>query len=126
ARRPHAVGVFHRPGGSRPAGGETLRPVRADEICVLRLGAARQTGVPGDRVARLDARGVPAGIVLARGDLELALGEADRAALVVARPSARGTLPRVTRVERAQRLPVAARRPARRQPVPPDPAPPGP
>src|SRR5215831_7486693 len=76
--------------------------------------------------AGLDSGGVPAGIVLARGDLELALGEADRAALVVARPAARGALPGIARVERAQRLPVAARRPARRQHVPLDPAHPGP
>ena len=108
ARRHQTVTVLHRPGRS---GGHPLHPVRLDEVRVLCLRPTRQAGIPGDRVAGLDAGCVPAGIALARGDLELALGEADRAALVVARPSARGALPCVPLLERGQRLPVAAARP---------------
>ena len=90
ARRHQAVTVLHRPGPGPVVTRST--PSGLDEVGVLCLRATRQAGIPGDRVAGLDAGGVPAGIALARGDLELALGEADRAALVVARPSARGAL----------------------------------
>ena len=62
--------------------------VGGDEVGVLGLGPAGQARVPGDRVTDRDRLRLPAGARLVRRDLELALGEADRPALVVPGPAA--------------------------------------
>ena len=89
---------------------DKLAPV-GDEVGIFRLRAARQARIPGDRVTSRDGLAVPARASLIRRDLELALGEADRAALVVTSPLPRRAVGGIGRVQSGQSLAVGRTRP---------------
>src|SRR5438309_4467981 len=94
-------------GGPAWARGDPLQAAGVHQVGVLRLRAPGQARVPGDRVTGLDGHRGPAGAAVSRGDLELALGVADRAALVVPGPAARRAFTLVAAVQGAAHVPVA-------------------